>query len=98
MANAEVHTGEGKLYLFVAIDRTSKYAFAELHERATRRIAANFLRRLIERVPYKIHTVLTDNGTQFTTPGNKASAAGRLTISMVGPSISFRAACSLSPA
>ena len=65
---AEVHTEEGRLYMLVAIDRTSKFAFAELHERATRRIAADFLRRLIEAVPYKIHTVLTDNGTHFTDP------------------------------
>ena len=28
---AEVQTAEGKLYLFVAIDRTSKFAFAELY-------------------------------------------------------------------
>ena len=35
-------------------------------------IAADFLRALIEAVPYKIHTVLTDNGTHFTTPGNTA--------------------------
>jgi transposase InsO family protein len=63
---AEVRTEEGRLYLFVAIDRTSKFAFAELHDQATRRIAANFLRALIMAVPYKIHTVLTDNGTQFT--------------------------------
>src|SRR5262245_37129657 len=33
---AEVWTNEGKLYLFVAIDRIRKFAFAELHERATR--------------------------------------------------------------
>src|SRR3954454_9947335 len=33
---AEVHTEEGRLYLFVAIDRTSKFAFAQLHEKATR--------------------------------------------------------------
>jgi|ERR1700722_11657883 len=63
---AEVQTEEGKLYLFVAIDRTSKFAFAELHERPTRENAVEFLRRLIETVPYKIHTVLTDNGIQFT--------------------------------
>jgi transposase InsO family protein len=63
---AEVHTEQGRLYLFVAIDRTSKFAFAQLHEKATRRIAADFLRALIAAVPYKIHTVLTDNGTQFT--------------------------------
>jgi transposase-like protein len=62
---AEVQTEEGKLYLFVAIDRTSKFAFAELHERATRPIAAEFLRHLIAAVPYQIHTILTDNGIQF---------------------------------
>jgi transposase InsO family protein len=65
---AEVHTEEGRLYLFVAIDRTSKFAFAQLHEKATRRIAADFLRALVAAVPYTIHTVLTDNGFQFTAP------------------------------
>jgi len=62
---AEVQTEEGKLYLFVAIDRTSKFAYVELHERATRLIAKAFLERVIKAVPYKIHTVLTDNGIQF---------------------------------
>jgi transposase InsO family protein len=66
---AEVHTAEGKLYLLVAIDRTSKFAFVELHEKATRRVAGNFLRALVAAVPYKVHTVLTDNGTHFTDPG-----------------------------
>jgi transposase InsO family protein len=72
---AEVWTQEGKLYLFVAIDRVSKFAFAELHERATRRIAADFLRRLIERLPYHVHTVLTDNGFHFTAPHGSWSVA-----------------------
>src|SRR5215204_6237341 len=65
---AEVRTEQGKLHLFVAIDRTSKFAFVELHERATRRVAGDFLRHLIAAVPYKINTVLTDNGTHFTDP------------------------------
>src|SRR5215210_2610491 len=65
---AEVHTEEGRLHLFVAIDRTSKFAFARLHEEATRRVAGNFLRALAAAVPYKVHTVLTDNGTHFTDP------------------------------
>ena len=65
---AELWTEAGKLYMLVAIDRTSKFAFAELHQRVTRRIAADFLRRLIDAIPYKIHTVLTDNGTHFTDP------------------------------
>jgi len=71
----EVRSAQGKLYLFVAIDRTSKVAFVELHQKATRRVAADFLRSLIAALPYKIHTVLTDNGTHFTTPGNESSAA-----------------------
>jgi transposase InsO family protein len=75
---AEVRTEEGKLHLFVAIDRTSKLAFAELHEKPTRATAADFLRALIAAVPYKIHTVLTDNGTHFTTPGNICSMAKEL--------------------
>ena len=74
---AEVHTEQGRLYLFVAIDRTSKFAFAQLHERATRRIAADFLRALVAAVPYRINTVLTDNGTQFIdrTPSNEEAEA-----------------------
>ena len=63
---AEVQTAEGKLYLFVAIDRTSKFAFAELYTKAGKMNAAQFLRNLIAAVPYTIHTVLTDNGIQFT--------------------------------
>jgi transposase-like protein len=62
---AEVRTEEGKLYLFVAIDRASKFAYAELHEKAKRQTASDFLKTLIKAVPYKIHTVLTDNGIQF---------------------------------
>ena len=63
---AEVSTAEGKLRLFVAIDRTSKFAFVQLVESAGKRKAAKFLRDLIKAVPYQIHTVLTDNGIQFT--------------------------------
>jgi hypothetical protein len=58
---AEVQTAEGKLRLFVAIDRTSKFAFVELHREAGKMIAAQFLRNLIAAVPYAIHTVLTDD-------------------------------------
>ena len=62
---AEVRTGEGKLHLFVAIDRTSKLAFAQLHDKADRPTAVAFLQALIEAVPYDLHTILTDNGIQF---------------------------------
>lgn len=65
---AEVRTEQGKLYLLVAIDRTSKFAFVQLHQKATRRIAGDFLRALAAAVPYTIRIVLTDNGTHFTEP------------------------------
>jgi hypothetical protein len=61
-----VRAEEGKLYLFVAIDRTSKLAYAELHPSATKSVAAQFLRNLIAAVLYRIHIILTDNGIQFT--------------------------------
>ena len=87
---AEVRTEQGKLHLFVAIDRTSKFAFVELHERATTRVSADFLRRLIAAVPYKVHTVLTDNGVQFTTPGAGGSAVPLIKDAMAAGEI-FRA-------
>ncbi len=62
---AEVRTAEGKLYLFIAIDRTSKFAFVQLVERANTKAAVAFLDALVVAVPYVIHTVLTDNGIQF---------------------------------
>ena len=60
-----MRTEEGKLHLLVAIDRTSRFAFAQLHKKANRNTATAFLKALIAAVPYKIHTVLTDNGIQF---------------------------------
>jgi transposase InsO family protein len=63
---AEVRTAEGKLNLFVAIDRTSKFAFVRLEKRAGKMEAAQFLHDLLPALPYRIHTVLTDNGIQFT--------------------------------
>jgi IS30 family transposase len=63
---AEVRTEEGKRYLLVTIDRTSKFAYAELQPKATKMIAAAFLHHLIAAVPYTIHTLLSDNGIPFT--------------------------------
>ena len=58
---AEVQTAEGKLYLFVGIDRTSKFAVTQLVDKADRRTAWEFLEHLLRAVPYRIHTILTDN-------------------------------------
>ena len=62
---AEVQTEEGRQYLFVAIDRTSRETFAELQPQATTMLAAEFLLRVLAKLPYRVHTVLTDNGIQF---------------------------------
>lgn len=53
-------------------------AHVELHKKATRSIAGDFLRALIKAVRYTIHAVLTDNGTHFTSPGNISSAVSKI--------------------
>ena len=47
---AEVQTAEGRQYFFVAIDRTRKVAFTELHPRAKRVVAAEFLRHVLDKL------------------------------------------------
>ncbi len=51
---AEVRTAEGRLYLYAAIDRTSKFAFVQLVKTTSRVSASAFLKSLIAAVPYKI--------------------------------------------
>jgi transposase InsO family protein len=68
----ELRSAEGKLHLFLAIDRVTKFAYVELHERATTMTGGAFMRSVVEVFPYKIRTVLTDNGVPFTpTAGTK---------------------------
>ena len=52
--------------MFLAIDRVSKFASVELHPAATRLAGAEFLRGVIAAFPYRLHTILTDNGIPFT--------------------------------
>ncbi|HEY0971639.1 MAG TPA: IS481 family transposase [Gemmatimonadales bacterium] len=68
---AELRTAREKAYLFLAVDRTSKLAFARIYRRATSMVAAAFLKVLAKGVPYRIHTVLTDNGIQFSAAGQR---------------------------
>jgi hypothetical protein len=74
------------LYLFVGIDRTSKFAVTQLVDKADRRTAWEFLVHLLKAVPYRIHTILTDNpvlsevegGIQFADqPRNRNTAWSR---------------------
>jgi hypothetical protein len=75
---AEVQTAEGKLYLFVGIDRTSKFAVTQLVDKADRRTAWEFLEHLLKAVPYRIHTILTDNGIQFAEQPRNATPPGHV--------------------
>ncbi|MFC6478751.1 DDE-type integrase/transposase/recombinase [Pseudomonas asuensis] len=61
----QVHTAEGQAYLFVAINRTSKFVYAELHTQMMRKDAVDFLEATLKTLPYKVHTVLTDNGSKW---------------------------------
>ncbi len=62
----ELRTDEGKQYLFVAIDRMTKYIYIELYQHMTQNNAVLFLRNLQKDCVFKITHILTDNGIQFT--------------------------------
>jgi hypothetical protein len=70
---AEVRTEEGKLHLLVAIDRTRKFAFAELHERVTRRVAADLSRAALPRRS-PIGSTQSSPTTARTSPSRPAAA------------------------
>ena len=61
----EVQTVEGKLHLFVGIGQLSKFAVTQLVDKADRKTAWEFLEHLLKAIPYRIYTILTDNGIQF---------------------------------
>ncbi|GAB3372521.1 IS481 family transposase [Azotobacter armeniacus] len=61
----ETRTAEGKAYLFIAIDRTSKFIHAQLYEQMMRKTAVDFLQATLKALPYRIHSLLTDNGIPF---------------------------------
>ena len=53
-------------YLFVAIDRASRWVYLEILGEKTAKNAAEFLQRLVDKAPFKVQKVLTDNGKEFT--------------------------------
>ena len=61
----ELRLARGKLFLFLAIDRVSKFAHVGFFDANTKANGAAFLREVAEVFPYRIHTVLTDNGMAF---------------------------------
>ena len=59
-----MQTAEDKLYLFVGIDRTAKFAVAQLVATADRKTVWEFLQHMLEAVPYQVHTALADRATK----------------------------------
>jgi transposase InsO family protein len=55
-----------KSYAFVAIDRATRYVYLEIHLKRDAETAAGFLKRFLAHFPYPVHTILTDNGSEFT--------------------------------
>jgi len=55
-----------KSYAFVAIDRATRYVYLEVHPRRDAETAAGFLERFLADFSYPVHTILTDNGSEFT--------------------------------
>jgi transposase InsO family protein/transposase-like protein len=60
-------------YLFVAIDRATRWVYLEIRRDKTAKSAKAFLNKVIKAAPFKISKVLTDNGKEFT---DRFSTAG----------------------
>ncbi len=61
----ELRLAEGELFLFLAIDRVSKFTHVAVFDANTEMNGAAFLREVVEAFPYRIHTVPTDDGMAF---------------------------------
>jgi len=79
--------------MFLAIDRVSKFTYVEFHDKAGKMNGAAFLRNVVQVFPYKIHTVLTDNGMAFADlPKNRKRSQGQVLLHAVAGGASRRCA------
>jgi transposase InsO family protein len=53
-------------YAYVAIDRATRFVYLEILPDRRATTAAGFLERFLDRFPLAVHTILTDNGSEFT--------------------------------
>ena len=61
------HRSEGKkMYQWTAIDECTRIRFVYGFEEHTPENTVKFLKMLIKAFPFKIRTIQTDNGTEFT--------------------------------
>ena len=61
----ELRLSEGRLFMFLAIDRVSKFVHVAFFDANTKLNGAAFLREVVAAFPYRLHTVPTDNGMAF---------------------------------
>ena len=57
----ELRLAQGRLFMFLAIDRVSKFTHVAFMDANTKLDGAAFLREVVAAFPYRIHTVLTDH-------------------------------------
>jgi transposase InsO family protein len=62
---AQINLGKDKWYLFVAIDRATRFVYVELHDHKRMNTAAEFLKQALAQYPFKVVKILTDNGIEF---------------------------------
>jgi IS30 family transposase len=55
-----------KSYAFVAIDRATRYVYVEILQKRDAKTSVGFLTRFLAHFPHPVHTILTDNGAEFT--------------------------------
>lgn len=60
-----------RYYCFLAVDRSTRIVFLEIYERKGKEEAADFLFKCLGFFPFRIYTILTDNGREFTMKGGK---------------------------
>ena len=61
-----------KTYVYLAVDRATRLIFLRAYHRKGKEEAADFLIQALSFYPYRIHTVLTDNGSEFHMRGRQS--------------------------
>lgn len=76
----QLPTLEGqKRYCYLAIDRATRTSFLASYLSRDKQVAVDFLNRLVDFFPFKIHRLLTDNGGEYTNRFYKPEQGGAKT-------------------
>ncbi len=63
---SEIRIKKKKYYLFVSVDRCTKYVYVEIYDNKKMDTAQVFLKNALKQYPFTITKILTDNGIEFT--------------------------------